>query len=289
MLMVQFISAIIPVYNDLAGIIPLLTSLVDQTHPKEAYEVVIVDNGSTDETPNVVKQFQGEYPDVIRLVTEKQIQGSYAARNRGIQVARGEILAFTDADCVPESTWIAEGVRALRRHSAACGGGRIVFTYQSGTPNVYEYFDSARKLNQKAYVENASFAATANFFARKELFEKYGLFRSELISSGDYEFGRRVTQAGEKMIYIPDAIVHHPARTTFTAIYEKSKRVAIGQKQLEELGLAEHNHLSLTQLRPIWSYPVSEKWGNSLSKLEKVQLVIIQNFFRWLNFFIRVR
>jgi len=285
----SFVSIIIPIYNDPVGIKSSLKSLVNQTHPQDAYEIIVADNGSTDETRQVVEQFQEQYPDLIHLVVEDQIQSSYAARNRGIRAATGDTLAFTDADCVPEATWLEAGVRALEERTAACGGGRIVFIYQSDRANVYEYFDSARKLNQQSYVENAGFAATANFFACQELFEKYGPFRSDLISGGDYEFGRRVTKAGEKMIYIPDAIVQHPARSTFKAIYVKSKRVALGQKQLEKSGLLEHSRLSIRQLYPVRFYPVDERWSGSLSRLEKAQLIFLQNFFRWRNFLIRIR
>ena len=287
--MPRFVSVIVPVYNDAAGIEIALNALIVQTYPHDVYEIVVADNGSTDETPKVVRQFQEQHPDLIRLVVEDQIQSSYAARNRGIQAARGEILAFTDADCIPTATWLETGIRAVEEQSAACGGGRLTFTYTSDRPNVYEYFDSARKLKQESYVKNAGYAATANFFARKRLFQEYGLFRSDLVSGGDYEFGRRVTGQGEKIVYIPDAAVRHPARSTFKAIYKKSKRIALGQKQLEKLGLLEHDQLSLGKLRPVRSYPVDKRWSATLSRWEKAQLIFLQNFVRWLNLFIRMR
>ena len=287
--MAIFVSVIVPVYNDAVGIEIALHALVVQTYPHDTHEIVVTDNGSTDETPQVVKRFQEQYPDLIHLVVEDQIQSSYAARNRGIQAAQGAILAFMDADCIPAVTWLEAGVRALEEQSAACGGGRIVFTYKSDRPNVYEYFDSARKLKQESYVRNAGYAATANFFARRRLFEEYGLFRSDLVSGGDYEFGRRVTVQGEKIVYIPDAVVRHPARSTFKATYKKSKRIALGQKQLEKLGLLEHGRLSLSQLRPVHSYPVDKRWSGTLSGWEKVQLIFLLNFIRWLNLLIRIR
>jgi len=281
------VSVIMPVYNGVPRICSALDSLIGQSYPRDAYEVIVVDNASTDATPQLVRRYQRRYPDLIHLVDENEIQSSYAARNAGIRAAKGDVLAFVDADCVPASDWIAAGVAALEKRAAACGGGRIEFTYKASRPNVYEYFDSARKLDQRLYVEDVGFAATANFFARRELFEKYGLFRSDLISGGDYEFGCRVTKAGEKMIYIPGAVVQHPARSTFRAIYKKSKRVAIGQKQLQSLGLLEHGRLSASQLRPVRTYPVDGQWSESLSSLEKAQLVLLRNFFRWLNYWIR--
>jgi glycosyltransferase involved in cell wall biosynthesis len=284
----SFVSVIIPVYNDAKGIHDALGALTVQTYPLDAYEIVVADNASTNETPQVVRQFQEQYPKLIHLVVEDQIQSSYAARNAGIRKAEGEIMAFIDADCTPQPTWIAAGVKALLEQSAVSGGGHIMFTYKGSRPSVYEYFDSARKLDQKSYVEQAGFAATANFFVLKKILEWYGPFRSDLISGGDYEFGRRLTQAGEKMIYISDAIVRHPARGTLRAILKKSIRIARGQKQLERMGLLQHDRLSWRQLRFSRSYPRDERWLACLSRLEKAELVLLQNMVRWLNFAIRV-
>jgi glycosyltransferase involved in cell wall biosynthesis len=281
-------AVIIPVYNDAMGIETVLTALLNQSYPAKSYTIVVADNGSTDLTLRIVQQFQERFPNLIRLVEETTIQSSYAARNVGIRSAQGEIMAFTDADCMPQPTWIAAGVEALLERSAVTGGGRITFSYQGNRPNIYEYFDSARKLDQKSYVEQSGFAATANFFVRKEIFERYGPFRWDLVSGGDYEFGRRLTQAGEKMIYISDAVVQHPARPTLQAILKKSIRVARGQKQLERLGLLEHDCLSWRQLCPSRSYPRDERWAASLSSLEKAQLILLQNAVHWLNFAIRV-
>lgn len=282
------VSVIVPVYNDPVGIRKVLTALIGQSYPSRDYEIVVADNGSSDSTPGIARDYQMQHPDRVRLVVEDTIRSSYAARNRGIQTARGETLAFTDADCLPQPTWIASGVKALLAHSARCGGGRITFVYRSTRPNVFEYFDSARKLDQKSYVERVGFAATANMFASKELFARLGPFRSDLISGGDYEFGRRVTKAGEGIVFIPGAVVQHPARCTFRAVGKKSIRVARGQRQLEKLGLLEHGRLSPRQLRISRYYVRHEQWADSLTSLEKVQLIFLQNLLNWLNYAVRV-
>ena len=88
----QFVSVIIPVFNDAERLKICLTALEKQTYPQDYYEVIVVDNGSDENLENVVKQFTqaklAYYPEL----------GSYAARNHGIALAKGEILAFTDAD-----------------------------------------------------------------------------------------------------------------------------------------------------------------------------------------------
>ena len=274
-----FVSVIIPVYNDPVGIDKCLKALVEQTWPRDAYEIIVADNRSTDETQCIIQNYAKKYPDLVRIVVEKEIQSSYAARNKALRAARGEILAFTDSDCVPTQNWIEAGVKALQRHRATCGGGHIEFFFKAEQPNIYEYFDSIRKLNQKSYIENAGFAATANFFVCRKLFSRYGGFRHELISGGDYEFGRRLTQNGEKLIYIFEAVVRHPARATFSEIWKKSKRVAIGQKDLKKLGLLEHGQITWKTFIPTIRYLKK----NQFSPLQRIQLLIFANILKYSN------
>jgi glycosyltransferase involved in cell wall biosynthesis len=282
-----FVSAIVPVYNDASGIRLSLERLLSQSYAREAYEIIVVDNGSTDDTIEVVRRLEASNRGMVKLVVEDQVRGSYAARNRGIRAARGEILAFTDADCVPAQDWMEAGVKALQASGAASGGGRVEFTYKADRPNVFEYFDSARKLDQKAYVEKAGFAVTANLFARRVLFDRHGFFRPNLVSGGDYEFGRRVTGQGEKLVYIHDAMVQHPARSTFGEIYRKSRRVALGQKQLARLGLLDQS-LSLRQLLPARSWNTGHEWAGSLSMFDKLQLILLHSIVQWLNLLVRI-
>ncbi len=280
-------SVIIPVFNDSLRIKKVLNALIEQTLSRDAYEIIVVDNGSTDSTPQSVTEYSKKHPDLIHLVFEKETQSSYAARNRGIRQARGEILVFTDSDCIPQANWLEAGIRALQQ--APCGGGRILFFFKGERPNACEYFDAAGKLNQQAYVEKAGFAATANFFVRRELFDRYGLFLCDVISGGDYEFGRRLTQAGEKMVYIADAVVRHPARSTLRELLQKRKRVASGQKDLEQMNILEHGRASLRQLIPKLTLPHDPQWKSSLSFLQKLYIVLFQNIFRWGNYFYRLR
>src|SRR3990170_3006911 len=105
--MIPKISVIVPVYNDAQRIGKCIESLLQQTYPHEKYEVIIIDNGSTDETREVIKK----YP--VKLLIEDKIQSSYAARNKGIKNAKGEVIAFTDSDCIPGNDWIERGVANL--------------------------------------------------------------------------------------------------------------------------------------------------------------------------------
>lgn len=283
-----YVSVIVPIYNNPEGVKAVVTALMRQTYPADAYEVILADNGSSDETFKVISDCQTQFPKQVRSVVENAIQSSYAARNQGLRNAQGEICAFTDVDCLPAPHWLEAAVTALLRQHATCGGGQIQFSYQSKRPNVYEYYDSATRLNQKIYID-CGFAATANFFAYRYLFEQYGYFRDDLISGGDYEFGRRLTKAGEKLIYVPDAVVHHPARSSLRALYRKERRVLLGQKNLEQLGLLDHEAFTWDWLKPTRSYPYHPQWFKFLLKSERIHLILLHNLFRWLKFFTRLQ
>lgn len=228
------VSVIVPVYNNPAGIQKLLEALKTQDYPQDRYEVLIVDNGSKDETINVIQATIDEL-DNFKLLIEDTIRGSYVARNKGVLAANGSILAFTDSDCIPILSWISSGVKNLLKYQVNCGGGQIKYIYSKEKPNLHEKFDTLNRLNQQYYIENRGFSATANLFIYKILLKKVGMFNADLLSSGDLEFGQRLQKSGHKIIYIPDAIVHHPARKTLKANIKKSIRLAVGRKQMSIL------------------------------------------------------
>ena len=125
------ISVVIPVYNDSEGIRTTLESLTAQTYPTNAYEVLVVDNGSADDTREVVQEYCERYPGLVSLLVEDEIQSSYAARNRGIERACGSLVAFIDADMTVEPTWAESVVASRREHGWDYMGCRIE-TYVEG-------------------------------------------------------------------------------------------------------------------------------------------------------------
>jgi|TARA_B100001971_G_scaffold212256_1_gene241936 glycosyltransferase involved in cell wall biosynthesis len=76
--------------------------MVEQDFPKNEYEIIVADNGSTDNTLDIANKYINNYSILVKYVIESNVQSSYAARNKGINIAKGDILAFTDSDCIPE-------------------------------------------------------------------------------------------------------------------------------------------------------------------------------------------
>ncbi|MBE9066262.1 glycosyltransferase family 2 protein [Leptolyngbya cf. ectocarpi LEGE 11479] len=219
-----FVSIIIPVYNDSQRLRQCLSLLEYQTYPQTCYEVIVVDNNSTENLKPIVAQFsQAKY-------VFEAAPGSYCARNRGLAIAKGTILGFTDSDCAPASDWIAKGVTQIRTHSN-CGfvAGRIAFSFQNpDNPTPAELYDSLHFLQQEKYVKDAHFGATANLFTTPQVFATVGSFNAALKSGGDREWGERVYAAGYPQIYGADVKISHPARTDFDALNTKLCRVYEG-------------------------------------------------------------
>ncbi len=220
----HFVSIIIPVYNDSQRLQECLTRLDNQSYPKHLYEVIVVDNNSTEDLASVVGQFsQTKY-------AFETIPGSYSARNEGIRLAKGNILGFTDADCSPALDWIEAGVAKILEHPN-CGfvAGKIQFSFQnSEDPTPAELYDSLVFLQQEKYVREAHFGATANLFTTPEIFVQVGLFNSTLKSGGDREWGERVYAADYEQFYASDVVILHPARSDFKTLNKKLRRVYEG-------------------------------------------------------------
>ncbi|GAB4385730.1 MAG: hypothetical protein Kow00121_50990 [Elainellaceae cyanobacterium] len=225
-----FVSVIIPVYNDAKRLKLCLDALEHQTYPGDRYEVVVVDNGS-DANENIAG-VADSYRQVI--VTQELTPGSYAARNTGIAVARGEVIAFTDADCIPASNWIEMGVHHLLQTSN-CGmvvGNIEIFPQDSDCPTPVELFEMATAFPQEHHLKTLRYGATANLFTLKSVLEQVGGFHQDLKSGGDLDWGRRVYASGYQQIYSQDVQVAHPARATFQQMQQKVTRLAGGHYDL---------------------------------------------------------
>ncbi|NJO39555.1 MAG: glycosyltransferase family 2 protein [Cyanobacteria bacterium CRU_2_1] len=224
-----FVSVIIPVLNDVDRLEICLNALDQQTYPGDRYEVIVVDNGSTESPESLVNKF------TQAAFTYESQPGSYAARNQGLSVAKGEIIAFTDSDCIPVQNWLETGVKHLLS-TPNCGlvAGQItMFFRNSNVPTAVELYDSITYFQQKKYVEEFKCGATANLFTFKTVFETVGSFNSKLMSGGDLEWGQRVFSRGYSIVYADDSCVAHPARHSLAQLYQKTVRVSRGHYQLD--------------------------------------------------------
>lgn len=235
------VSVVVPVYNDATGLRETLRSVVSQTVSSGVYEVLVVDNGSTDATPEVIETFAERYPDLVVGLEEREVQSSYAARNTGIERARGEIIAFLDADMTVDETWVRDVRDAFDRSDVDYLGYEVDLYLPDGKASVWGRYDVATGLPVGHYLRTKRFAPTCALAVRADVFDAVGRFDDSLVSGGDREFGRRIYEAGFEMRFEDAITVRHPARTTFRAHLQKARRIGRGQVQLwARHGLAPH-------------------------------------------------
>ncbi|MDZ7957146.1 MAG: glycosyltransferase [Aulosira sp. DedQUE10] len=225
-MLLSFVSVIIPVFNNSERLKFCLQALEGQTYPRSMYEVIVVDNASNEDTKSVVEKFN-------QAVFEQESQpSSYAARNKGISIAKGDILAFTDSDCIPALDWIENGVKSLLS-TPNCGlvAGRIDLFFQNpNKPTAVEIFEMIElNFHQEKKLQEGRYGMTANIFTFKSVFDNVGSFDSTLKSGGDLQWGQRVFAADYKQIYVDDACVAHPARDSFSQLRKRITRIVGGK------------------------------------------------------------
>lgn len=270
-----FVSVIVPVYNDLTHIGTTIEALLHQTYPSERYEIIVVDNGSTDATPDLLKKHSNS----IVLLEEKATRGSYAARNRGIKKARGEILAFTDSDCRPFPNWLSAGVNTLRETKASVVGGEVEFCFSERRTGA-EYVDAVINMRNEKSIRERGVGKTANLFVVRSVFERIGLFPNHLASGGDVYYTAKTTAAGYRIRYSPEARVKHPTRF-LGALLRKEFRTGIGKTSIHLLGVHPGLHGTsgmrsgaLSQINPLKLHTSLQSEGYNVSFLKFLRILI---------------
>ncbi len=204
-----FVSVIVGVRNSEGTIGPCLESLLAQDYPKDRYEVIVVDNDSTDGTAARIKAAP------VRYASEDRGHSAAWARNRGLREARGEIIAFTDADCVAAPDWLRRGTAAFTSPAVGCVAGEIV-AYPPRT--LAERYAEARQALSQHYALTESFkpyAQTANAFYRGEALRRIEPFDTSLVIVEDADLGWRMQdELGLSVVFCPEAVVHHKHRAT---------------------------------------------------------------------------
>jgi glycosyltransferase involved in cell wall biosynthesis len=198
------ISVVVPARNAAQSLPPLLDALAAQTAAKDGFELIVVDDGSTDATAEIVRS-SGD----ARLVQARKRAGVAAARNLGIRAAGGELVAFVDADCVPSADWVERAVAAFDHLQADVLAGHIDVSV--ARPSSVALVDLVHYYDQERYAAEG-FAATGNLWVRSEVFERAGMFDERLARGEDQEFVRRAVAAGARLRYAPEVRVSHAAR-----------------------------------------------------------------------------
>lgn len=216
-------SVVVPFYNVEGFLARCLDGLRAQSFPRERYEIILVNNNSTDDSPRIA----AGYDDVTLL--HQPMSGSYAARNMGIRKARGEIIVTIDPDCCPDTDWLEQVDSSMQDEGCLILLGHQRHGNPSEALSVLEMYESEKV----AYITERRepelyFGYTSNMAFRRTLFDGIGLF-PERVRGGDTLFVRRaVDKLGCDIVrYNPHMHTTHLELDTLSAYY--SKRLIYGK------------------------------------------------------------
>lgn len=279
------VSVIIPTYLDWSRLQLCLDLLENQTYPKNIIEIIVVNNKPDSPAPKDLK-----LPQNCRLLNESK-PGSYAARNLGISQAKGEILAFTDSDCQPQSDWIEQAIDFFT-NNPECDriGGNIKMIVHQSNPSWAELYEKAFAFRQEEFVEFQGMAATGNMLSKKRVFDEIGLFNEQLMSGGDSEWGKRASENGFTLRYVKECIVWHPTRSKLAEIKQKAKREAGGHLALRRKSgtLVVIVEILLCVIPPIKSLK-KILYREDLSTRDKIIAFTVRYYLRFVSSFEKIK
>ena len=252
------VSVAVCTYNRAESLRDTLESLVAQQTNGFTYEIIVVDNNSHDHTKTVAQQFNGK----VKYVFEPR-QGVSYARNKGIQEAKGQVIAFTDDDVIVDPNWIASLYKCFKETKALAVAGKIERLWNCKRPGwlsdeimapliVQDLGSARKKWDQKNH-----HMVAANMAFHRSAFEKYGLFREELgrrgnslIGGEDREIFKRLFEDGASIFYEPRAIVAHKVeRERLSKEYMRRWFWEVGKTLGHEIEFKWHNFFTIG---PFW-------------------------------------
>ncbi len=227
------ISVITCFYNAEKTLKEFLKGISNQTF--RDFELILVDNGSTDNSIKMIKDFVEKSDLDVKLVYES-LRGPSFARNKGLDYAKGEIIAFTDADCVPHPDWLKEILNALQNVDAVAGKIRG-FRAQNLIQKFLNLFFLTTPDKDKLFYKPKKFEGgfpTSNFSVKKSVFERIGKFDVSFAKNfgDDFDFVFRFYKAGYKLRYTTKALVYHIHRDNFFSMWKQAFRIGLSHALL---------------------------------------------------------
>jgi len=233
------VSVIVPVKNGAQKIGGLLDSLMQVDYDREMLEIVVVDGNSSDNTREIVLR----YP-TVRLLTEER-PGLNAARNTGIRNSTGEVIAFTDSDCIVSKDWVKKIVEDFGEKEVGCVGGNALRFYDD---LISRYCDESLMPVMRIFTEKKTlskvkppvqYPAGCNMAIRRSILAEAGEFDENIEYGFDEdELVERICSTGHTMVLDPDLLVSHKHRSSVRELLKQTFRYGRGMSVLlREKGL----------------------------------------------------
>lgn len=284
------ISVIIPFYNSQETIEKCLDALAEQYVKPD--EVILVDNRSTDNSIKIVQAFKKNHTDLNIILAEETKPGPAAARNKGLKIVTGDIITFTDSDCMPAKNWLYEIKKAFSNLKFGAVAGQIVGCKPG---SIFDKFHAL--FTMKGFTHSQTFNEftlvrggfpTANLSIKKTILDQISGFCDTMkIYSEDYDLCARIYRAGFCIRYTTDAIVYHRHRNNLKGTWTQSFGYGTGHSAL----LKKHFERLVIIDVPRYNY-ISKRWALRLwldvASADKKLFVLVLLSLVWWPLFIAV-
>lgn len=262
-----YISIVIPARNEADGIVVCLESVLQQTYPSERFEVLLINDHSTDETASLARSLQGRYPQLSVLDLPSGERNAYkkAALAYAIERSQGEIILQTDADCIVSAQWLATMAHHFDADTMLVSGP-VHLTHTSHWLQRLQSLESMGLVVLGAgslHAGQPNMANGANLAYRKSAFEAVGGFKEvDGVASGDDEFLlHKIHQAFPGQVRFaksPEAIVRTPAQNSWTALKAQRLRWVSKARAYQNRWV---NVVQLLSYLGFWSFPLLLLYG----------------------------
>jgi mycofactocin system glycosyltransferase len=213
------VSVIIPVRDNPEDLQECIHTLENLRYPKDKLEIIVVDDGSKQDVSQIIKSSR------VRVIRNETSQGPAACRNVGAGIARGDIFAFLDADCIAAENWLAETVPFFRAVNAGAVGGYVDGYYNKTSLDRYEKAFSSLSMGKHLIMEakstSAFYVPTANLLVSRDAFKAAGGFDEKMHIGEDVDFCWRLRDLGNTLIYTPFGRVAHKHRNHLGAMLKR--------------------------------------------------------------------
>lgn len=224
------VTIVVPVYNRAEDIRSCLDSLFALEYPSDRYEIVVVDDNSSDSTVDVINNYG------VRLLANQVNMGQSAARNLGVSHARGDIIAFTDSDCIVSPRWLCELVPYFEDGKNALVGGYVGSYYRKTRLDRYEESNSPLNMGKKLLfgfgAESDFYVPTCNMLLRKMAYSSVGGFDEAMRVGEDVDLCWRLKERGFRLVYVPSGTVEHKHRNVFTETFKRRFEYGVSEPML---------------------------------------------------------
>ncbi len=266
---ISFVTVAVSTRNRQETLGDCLASLLAQDFPKAAFEVIVVDDESTDGTASVAQRFAGDGPPVVRYIRQPY-GGLSIARNRAISEGAGDLICFMDDDAEATPGWLRAMVDAADRHpEVECFGGRLLLRLEGRAPRTCEAESLGATLDLGDAEQTITRVKGSNMAMRRSAFERIGLFNPALVWRGDEDnWLHRLHDEGGRAVYVPEGLVWHrrlPSDLRLWRLLRTRFGWGIGQVQFKrETGVAFRPRAELRALRAALAHAYRDRCTGGL-------------------------